>query len=123
MPIFIFGSPRSGVTLLENILGIHPELAWLSQYNNQHPKRAEVSIINRLFDIPIIGSTIYGNAWKKTIIASKKILTHFNSWNLVDKYFLQYSNPPLYQYQLFLNLIKNKRLIWNGKYFSFLTKC
>ena len=67
-PIFIFGSPRSGVTLLENILGIHPELAWLSQYNNQHPKRAEVSIINQLFNIPVIGPTIYGSAWKKKII-------------------------------------------------------
>ena len=81
MPIFIFGSPRSGITLLENILGLHPELAWLSQYNNQYPKRAEVSMINRLFDIPIIGSTIYGSAWKKKIIGTHHLPIPTEAWN------------------------------------------
>jgi len=80
-PIFIFGSPRSGVTLLENILGIHPELAWLSEYNNLHPDNTKYSIINRLFSFPIVGSAIYEEAWKKEAIGSSYLPIPTEAWN------------------------------------------
>jgi|TARA_B100000315_G_scaffold112476_1_gene103050 hypothetical protein len=86
MPIFVFGSPRSGVTLLENILGIHPELAWLSQYNNLPTERVGISYINRLYDLPMIGSLLYESAWKKKIIGTHHLPIPTEAWNFWIKF-------------------------------------
>jgi omega-hydroxy-beta-dihydromenaquinone-9 sulfotransferase len=58
-PIFITACPRSGTSLLAELLGIHPQLAWISQFQNALPKRPEVSIINRILNIPVLGDQIY----------------------------------------------------------------
>ena len=85
MPIFIFGSPRSGITLLENILGIHPELAWLSQYNNRYPVKPEVSILNRLYNIPVIGLLLYECAWKQRNIGTQYLPIPTEAWSFWKK--------------------------------------
>lgn len=58
-PLFIIGCPRSGVSLLEEILGAHPELAWVSQYQNKFPKVLGISTLNWAYGIPTIGKWLY----------------------------------------------------------------
>ena len=80
-PIFIFGSPRSGVSLLENILGIHPELAWLSQYNNLLPTRPAVSALSQLYQFPILGALLYQIAWDRKLLGKSILPIPYESWN------------------------------------------
>ena len=84
-PIFVFGSPRSGVTLLEAILGSHPELAWLSQYNNLLPKRPIVSVLSRLYELPAVGPTLYEIAWGRTILGKSVLPIPYESWNFWER--------------------------------------
>ena len=84
-PIFVFGSPRSGVTLLEIILGSHPDLGWLSQYNNLLPSRPIISILSRLYEFPILGSSLYELAWEKTFFSKSILPIPYESWNFWER--------------------------------------
>jgi len=85
-PIFIFGSPRSGVTLAENILGIHPDLAWLSQYNNLLPNLTVVSTLNRIYDFPSFGSLLYRVAWETKVLGKSILPIPYESWNFWERH-------------------------------------
>jgi len=80
-PIFVFGSPRSGVSLLENILGIHPELAWLSQYNNLLPTHPTVSALSQLYQLPMLGALLYQIAWDRKLLGKSVLPIPYESWN------------------------------------------
>lgn len=58
-PIFIIGAPRSGLSLLAEQLGIHPELAWVSDHLNRWPARLGLARRNRLYDLPLLGRRLY----------------------------------------------------------------
>ena len=49
-PIIFFGSPRSGTTVISEIISRHPDLAWPSQYTTVFPKYPAVNLIRRLFN-------------------------------------------------------------------------
>lgn len=49
--IIIHGPGRSGTTLFNNVLSLHPELAWISGYVNRFPGWPFLSILNRLQSI------------------------------------------------------------------------
>ncbi len=49
-PIIIFGSGRSGTTVISEIIFQHEDLAWHSNYQELFPKFAPVNYMRRLFD-------------------------------------------------------------------------
>jgi hypothetical protein len=59
-PIFVFGVPRSGTTIISEIISVHPCLGWFSNYFNLFPSFPEISLLNRILEIPIIGFHIRG---------------------------------------------------------------
>jgi omega-hydroxy-beta-dihydromenaquinone-9 sulfotransferase len=63
-PIFILGSGRSGTTILYNLLSIHPDVCWFSEYSEKHPFSLTAPISMRLLEVPYIGDIL-----KKRIIA------------------------------------------------------
>jgi hypothetical protein len=58
-PIFIIGAPRSGTTILLDILAGNEGVSWISNYVNSAPSETWRSVINRLYDVPIIGKNAY----------------------------------------------------------------
>jgi len=49
-PIFFIGAPRSGTTIISEIIFQHPDLAWPSHYQDKFPKQTNVNYIRRLTD-------------------------------------------------------------------------
>ncbi|MEP6513306.1 MAG: sulfotransferase [Parafilimonas sp.] len=49
-PIIIFGTGRSGTTIISDIIFQHEDLAWHSNYQELFPKFAGVNYLRRLFD-------------------------------------------------------------------------
>ena len=49
-PIILFGSGRSGTTLISEIVFQHEDLAWHSNYQELFPKFAGINYMRRLFD-------------------------------------------------------------------------
>ncbi|HEY2728022.1 MAG TPA: hypothetical protein VGI61_12670, partial [Parafilimonas sp.] len=49
-PIIIFGSGRSGTTLISEIIFQHEDLAWHSNYQELFPKFAGINYMRRVFD-------------------------------------------------------------------------
>jgi hypothetical protein len=68
-PIFIVGSGRSGTSILYELLSIHKHLCWFSTYSDRIPAFPYITILHRIFDIPIVGDRI-----KNSIITKKKYL-------------------------------------------------
>lgn len=58
-PIFLLGSPRSGTTITLQLLAAHEELGWISQHQHVRPEMTAVSILNRLYDLPGLGNSLY----------------------------------------------------------------
>ncbi len=52
--IVIHGPGRSGTTLLNQILSLHPALAWISGYVNRFPSLPALAILNRVVEVPLI---------------------------------------------------------------------
>jgi hypothetical protein len=49
-PIIIFGTGRSGTTVISDILFHHEDLAWHSNYQELFPKSAGINYLRRVFD-------------------------------------------------------------------------
>ncbi|MHC4474808.1 MAG: sulfotransferase [Planctomycetota bacterium] len=49
-PIFIIGSPRSGTTLVLEVMATHEELAWVSNAVNIAPRHLYLSLVNDLYE-------------------------------------------------------------------------
>src|ERR1043166_167562 len=49
-PIIFIGSPRSGSTIISEIILRHPSLAWPSNYQERYPSSPEVNLIRILFE-------------------------------------------------------------------------
>ncbi|HYN99137.1 MAG TPA: sulfotransferase [Actinomycetota bacterium] len=46
-PLFLVGAPRSGTTLVYKMLCLHPETAWISNWNRVAPGMRSLSALNR----------------------------------------------------------------------------
>lgn len=67
-PIFIVGSGRSGTTIFDRFLSMHPEVSWFSNYSNRFVNIKQTPILHRIVDLPYIGP------WSKKRFASKNKL-------------------------------------------------
>jgi hypothetical protein len=47
-PLFLLGAPRSGTTLVYKMLCLHPDTAWISNWNRVFPALPPVSALNRI---------------------------------------------------------------------------
>ncbi len=57
-PIFIVGSGRSGTTVLYNILSLHKEVCWFSNFTDRNPEKSWLPVLNRAVQWPIIGNQV-----------------------------------------------------------------
>jgi hypothetical protein len=56
MPIFIVSVGRSGSTVFQHLLGLHPSVAWLFRVMDLYPDRPELNRLwMRALDLPVIG--------------------------------------------------------------------
>ena len=55
-PIFIVGSARSGTTVLYDLLSIHPEVCWFSNYSDTFAGFNLIPLLHRIFDLPFVGA-------------------------------------------------------------------
>jgi hypothetical protein len=53
-PIFIIGSSRSGKSLLRNLLAVHKETCWFSNYSDRLYRLAFAPLLNRLVELPVL---------------------------------------------------------------------
>lgn len=67
-PIFIVGESRTGKSLLGNLLAVHPDTCWFSNYSNKFYRLPIFSFLNRILDAPILG-----NILKKKIVSGERI--------------------------------------------------
>jgi hypothetical protein len=58
-PIFIIGCPRSGTTMLLDILSSHEDFAWISSHFNFFPKILFLNIFNSIYDVPLFGKNLF----------------------------------------------------------------
>ena len=64
-PIFIVGTGRCGSTLLHRILARHPELGWLSPYNEVLPSQPWLSALSNLYRTPLPDGVRHAKAFPK----------------------------------------------------------
>jgi hypothetical protein len=64
-PIFIAGTGRCGSTLLHRILARHPELGWLSPYNEVLPSQTWMSAFSNLYRTPLPDGIRHAKAFPK----------------------------------------------------------
>ena len=64
-PIIIVGTGRCGSTLLHRLLARHPELGWLSTFNEVLPPRTWVSVFSRLYRLPLPETLRHAKAFPK----------------------------------------------------------
>lgn len=63
-PIFIIGMGRSGTTLIGESIAAHEKVGWFSNYMNKLPFFPEISLINRIVDIPKVGWYFRGKKYQ-----------------------------------------------------------
>jgi LPS sulfotransferase NodH len=69
-PVFIIGFPRSGTTVLAEAIAVHKAFGWFSNYYNLMPSFPELSILNRVIDLPGIGWKLRGKKKQNSNILS-----------------------------------------------------
>lgn len=61
-PLLLCGAPRSGTTITLQLLAAHEELGWISQHQHVRPEIPSVSVLNRVYDLPVVGGRLYHQA-------------------------------------------------------------
>lgn len=59
----IHGPGRSGTTLFNNILSLHPQLSWISGYVNRFPQWPALAFLNRLQSVSVFERTTRGKRY------------------------------------------------------------
>ena len=69
-PIFVIGMPRSGTTILSEVMSAHEDVGWFSNYMNRLPCIPEVSFLSRIVSIPRFGQHLRGKKKQSRGLAS-----------------------------------------------------
>ena len=117
-PIFLIGAPRSGTTIVFEVLSTHPKLGWFSNHLNKYPEWPFLAAISRCCDLPLIGLRLKGQKEK----AQKFLPCTVEGWNIWNHYcgekFLYSSmndiTPTLDQKEHVIRLFK-RILLFQGK--------
>jgi hypothetical protein len=64
-PIIVVGTGRCGSTLLHRLLARHPDLGWLSTFNEVLPAQPWVSVFSRLYRLPLPQGVRHARAFPK----------------------------------------------------------
>lgn len=59
-PIFVIGCPRSGTTIISEVLAAHHELAWFSNWMNRCPRIPLLAVFSRLCNLPMLENALRG---------------------------------------------------------------
>lgn len=84
--VLIHGPGRSGTSLLNSMLSLHKEFAWISVYVNTYPNKLWLSYFNRLQGI---------SAFEKLTRGKRKFPRSAESYNFWKHYVPQFNNPDL----------------------------
>ena len=87
-PVFVMGCPRSGTTILTELLGAHASLAWVSQFCNRLPHTLCLSALNRIYDVPVLGRPMFN------IRSRTRLLPHtVEPWRFFQAYLSNFRWP------------------------------
>ncbi len=83
-PIIIVGTGRCGSTIFQQVLGAHPEIAWLSAVYHWYPGWTSANqTMLRIADLPVIGH----------YLKHKKILKPWEPYGIWDRQYPGFSSP------------------------------
>ena len=57
-PVLVMGTGRCGSTMLHRILALHPQLGWLSTFNEVFPRQPWLSVFSGLYRTPLLSRRI-----------------------------------------------------------------
>ena len=96
-PIIVFGTGRSGTTLISEIIFQHEDLAWHSNYQELFPKFAGINYLRRLFDNKLwrfIGMNTQNNRSFTNYMLFRPI-ERYDFWNAVTGERIEFSRSFL----------------------------
>lgn len=70
-PIFVIGMDRSGTSILSEVISLHSDLGWLSNYNHRFQKLPQLSFLNRITQIPHFGWYFRGKKRQDKMLSSR----------------------------------------------------
>lgn len=83
-PIIIVGTGRCGSTIFQQVLGAHPEIAWLSSIYDWYPHwPAANQVLLKIADLPVIGP----------YLKEQKILKPWEPYGIWDQQYPGFSRP------------------------------
>jgi len=84
--VLIHGPGRSGTSLLNSMLSLHKELAWISVYVNAHPDKLWLTYLNRLQGI---------SAFEKLTRGKRRFPRSTEAYNFWKHYVPQFNNTDI----------------------------
>ena len=63
-PVFLIGAPRSGTTIIFEVLSVHPDLGWFNNHLSSCPKWPVMAATSRICDTPRVGIYLKGRKEK-----------------------------------------------------------
>ncbi|NDY73891.1 hypothetical protein DO021_19335 [Desulfobacter hydrogenophilus] len=70
-PIFVIGMDRSGTSVISEIMSLHDDLGWLSNYNHRFRQLPQLSFLNRITHIPHFGWYLRGKKRQDKMLSSR----------------------------------------------------
>lgn len=70
-PIFVIGMDRSGTSVISEIMSLHGDLGWISNYNHRFRQLPQLSLLNRITQIPHVGWYLRGKKRQDKMVSSR----------------------------------------------------
>jgi hypothetical protein len=74
-----------------DLLASNDQFAWVSNILNRNPSKPQLSLLNRIYDLPLCGLYLYQNKGK--IYNKREIPFPVEPWNFWEHYLLNFSWP------------------------------